>query len=112
MHVCECLHVSDLQASGLTDAATLLKTLGNPARLAIVDALRHGDRCVHELVEALGFSQPLVSQHLRVLRDQHLVTAERRGREMAYRIADHHVLRIVDDAIGHSEEGRDERASA
>jgi ArsR family transcriptional regulator len=93
------LHVTEL-----SDAATLLKTLGNPARLAIVDQLRHGEQCVHELVDALDLPQPLVSQHLRVLRDQRLVTAERRGREMAYRISDHHVLHIVDDAIGHSRE--------
>jgi DNA-binding transcriptional ArsR family regulator len=39
-----------------------------------------------------------------VLRDQRLVTGERRGREMAYRISDHHVLHIVDDAIRHTRE--------
>jgi len=99
MHICEYLHVLPLD-----DAAQLLRTLGNPARLAIVDQLRHGEQCVHELVDALDLAQPLVSQHLRVLRDQRLVTGERRGREIAYRITDHHVLHIVDDAIGHSRE--------
>lgn len=84
-----------------TAAAELLKALANPLRLRIVAALRQGPRCVHELVDELDATQPLVSQHLRVLRGARLLTAERRGREMAYSIADHHVLHIVDDAIAH-----------
>ena len=49
-------------------AGDLLKVLSAPARLAIVSELAERPRFVHELVELLGMSQPLVSQHLRVLR--------------------------------------------
>ncbi len=52
----------------------------------------------------LGVSQPLVSQHLRVLRSARLVGAERRGREVAYSLLDEHVGHIVSDAIRHTEE--------
>ncbi len=93
--------VDDLEA-----ASVLLRALASPHRLAIVRALADGPRCVHELVEALGVSQPLVSQHLRVLRAEDLVTAQRRGRETAYALADHHVTHIVDDAIAHAREDR------
>ncbi len=49
--------------AGLESAADLLRALANGHRLAIVSEQRAGARCVHELVEALGVSQPLVSQH-------------------------------------------------
>ncbi len=85
-------------------ASELLKSLAAPVRLAVLLELDSGPRCVHELVDALGVSQPLVSQHLRVLRSARLVAAERRGREVVYRLLDDHVARIVGDAIRHSEE--------
>ncbi|MEO5678488.1 MAG: metalloregulator ArsR/SmtB family transcription factor, partial [Acidimicrobiales bacterium] len=57
----------------LAAASTLLRALASPHRLAIVRALAAGPCCVHDLVAALGVSQPLVSQHLRVLRAEDLV---------------------------------------
>ena len=88
----------------LQAASELLRALGNAHRLAIVLELGHGPRCVHELVEALGISQPLASQHLRVLKAIHLVRSERRGREIAYSLGDEHVAHIVHDAIVHARE--------
>jgi ArsR family transcriptional regulator len=84
--------------------AELLRALANPVRLAVVDQLHDGPRCVHELVAALGVSQPLVSQHLRVLRGARVITGERRGREVAYRLTDDHVAHIVGDALRHATE--------
>ena len=49
-------------------AGELLRALSAPLRIGIVLQLREGPRCVHELVDALGVAQPLVSQHLRVLK--------------------------------------------
>lgn len=89
----------------LREPAELLKAIASPVRLAIVLELRDGERCVHELVEATKVSQALVSQHLRVLRGARVVSGSRRGREIAYRLTDDHVTRIVIDAIDHSEEG-------
>lgn len=85
-------------------AAELLRALANPHRVAIVLALATGDRCVHELVDELGVAQPLVSQHLRVLKDVHLVVGHRRGREVAYGLTDRHVAHIVGDAMAHAAE--------
>lgn len=91
-------------------AAELLKALASPVRLAIVLELdEHGERCVHELVETLDVSQPLVSQHLRVLRGAGLVTGRRSGREIRYRIADEHVTHIVRDAMTHAHEIEEHR---
>jgi ArsR family transcriptional regulator, zinc-responsive transcriptional repressor len=87
-------------------ASELLKSLAAPVRLAVLVELSAAPRSVHELVEAVGVSQPLVSQHLRVLRAARLVAAERRGREVVYRLLDEHVAHIVTDTIGHVEEER------
>jgi DNA-binding transcriptional ArsR family regulator len=61
-------------------------------------------RCksVRELVDTLGVRQPLVSQHLRVLRSARLVTAERRNRPWLYRLVNEHVGHIVTDALQHA----------
>lgn len=85
-------------------ASELLKALAAPTRLAIIELLDSSPRCVHELVEALHCPQPLVSQHLRVLRAARLVTAARRGREISYALADAHVSSIVRDAVRHAQE--------
>jgi ArsR family transcriptional regulator len=87
-----------------TAAADLLKALANPHRVAIVDLLGAGPHRVHEIVDSLGLDQPLVSQHLRVLRDARLLTSERQGKEIVYSLADDHIAHIVGDAILHAAE--------
>lgn len=78
--------------------------LSSPVRAAIVHRLTAGEETVGGLVEALGLSQPLVSQHLRVLRTARLVTSQRRGREVAYSVADEHVAHVFLDAFNHTQE--------
>jgi ArsR family transcriptional regulator, zinc-responsive transcriptional repressor len=85
-------------------AGELLRALSAPVRIAIVTELASGARCVHELVDALDVAQPLVSQHLRVLRGAGVVRGDRRGREIAYSLVDEHVAHIVADAISHATE--------
>lgn len=85
-------------------AGELLKVLSAPARLAIMTELAGQPLMVHELVERLEMSQPLVSQHLRVLRGARLVGVERQGREAVYSLLDQHVAHIVNDAVHHSKE--------
>ncbi len=87
-------------------AGELLRALAAPMRIAVVLQLDDGPRCVHELVDALDAPQPLVSQHLRVLRAAGVVTAQRRGREVVYSLTDHHIAHIVGDAVSHASEER------
>jgi len=93
-----------LDAGQLADAADLLRTLGTPHRLAIVLELASAPRCVHELVERVGISQSLASQHLRILRTTGLVSGTRRGKETVYALADEHVAHIARDAFTHGAE--------
>jgi len=88
----------------LDAAGELLRALAAPVRIAIVLQLRESHRCVHELVDALGVPQPLVSQHLKILKAAGVVTGERSGREVLYRLADHHLAHIVVDAVTHAGE--------
>ncbi len=68
--------------------AKLLKTLSDPTRLRIVQALTMECDSVNRIVEITGFSQPLVSHHLRVLRENGLARAERRGAYTFYCLSD------------------------
>ena len=88
----------------LAAAGDLLRALAAPVRIAIVLQLRASPRCVHELVDALGVTQPLISQHLRVLKAAGVVRGDRRGREVVYRLVDDHLAHIVVDAVEHAEE--------
>ena len=87
-------------------AGELLRALSAPLRIAIVTELGGGGKCVHELVDALAAPQPLVSQHLRVLRSAGIVRGARRGREIEYSLTDEHIAHIVADAISHAREPR------
>jgi len=89
---------------GLGEAAQLFKVLGSESRLWLVRLLGEGSMTVGELTAATGMSQPLVSQHLRTLRQAELVVAARRGKEVAYRLADAHVSHVVADALVHVQE--------
>ncbi|HEY5853620.1 MAG TPA: metalloregulator ArsR/SmtB family transcription factor [Aldersonia sp.] len=89
----------------LDAAGELLRALAAPVRIAIVLELLESARCVHELVEALRVTQPLISQHLRVLKAAGVVRGERSGREVLYELVDDHLARIVVDAVEHVQEG-------
>lgn len=84
--------VTGLRADPLADVVELLQALAAPVRLAVITELRSGPQCVHQLVDALSGTgrdvrQPLMSQHLRVLRSAGVVATERRGQEVVYRLA-------------------------
>jgi DNA-binding transcriptional ArsR family regulator len=78
-----CLSVSS-GTLGYEAAGELPRVLPAPERLAIVAELGEQPRFVHELAGRLGISQPLVSQHLRVLRGARLVGVQRQGRKAVY----------------------------
>lgn len=82
----------------------VFSALSNPARSAIVHRLTQSPCFVSELVEHLALSQPLVSQHLKVLREAHLVRAVRQGRQSRYELTDDHVTHLFLDALHHTQE--------
>ena len=65
---------------------TTLQVIAEPKRQAILDLLRDGELPVGDLVEHLGMSQPLVSKHLRVLRNAGLVEVRADAQRRLYRL--------------------------
>lgn len=66
--------------------ASALAALADPTRLSVFERVAEQPRGVGELAQGLPVSRPAVSQHLKVLKDAGLVTAEQRGRGRIYRI--------------------------
>lgn len=60
--------------------------VAEPKRRAILDALGPAERSVNEIVELLGWPQPMVSKHLGVLKKVGLVRERREGRQRLYRV--------------------------
>ena len=82
----------------------LFKALAHPMRASIVHRLISSPADVTELVTFLGVSQPLVSHHLRVLRNAHLVESVRDGKRQSYSLIDDHVASIFIDTLEHTKE--------
>ena len=72
------------QAAPEPDA--VFKALGSPARLTLVRTLADGERCVCDLVEAVGLGWSTTSRHLDILRDAGIVTSDKRGQKIFYRL--------------------------
>jgi DNA-binding transcriptional ArsR family regulator len=66
--------------------ADAFNAVAEPRRRQILDALAGGERPVNELVRLLGLAQPLVSKHLRVLREVGAVQVRDEGRQRLYRL--------------------------
>ncbi len=84
-----------LMRAAAAEAASVLRTLGNPDRLLLLCQLSQGERSVGELEELLGLRQPSLSQQLAVLRSEGLVQTRRDGKRMFYSIAEPKLLVLL-----------------
>ncbi|MGH2372384.1 MAG: ArsR/SmtB family transcription factor [Gammaproteobacteria bacterium] len=69
------------------ECANVLRALADETRLRILESLLVREKCVNDLVEAIGKQQPHVSHHLRILREAGLIEGIREGQRVCYRIA-------------------------
>ena len=69
-----------------TFKAEFFKALAHPIRIRILEVLVGGERSVQELQEALGLEQPIVSQHLAMLRAKNIVKARKEGTTVWYAV--------------------------
>ena len=85
----------------LREAAAVLDALGDANRLSLLLALHHaGDLCVSDLAFSVGMSDSAVSHALRLLRAHGMVTAQREGRLVRYRVAGELTSRLLDVVSG------------
>jgi ArsR family transcriptional regulator len=75
-----------MKAPPLDTIAQRFQALSDPTRLQLLRRLRHGERCVCDLMDVLDAAQSRLSFHLRVLKDAGLVTDRRDGRWAYYRV--------------------------
>ncbi|MCF6176873.1 MAG: metalloregulator ArsR/SmtB family transcription factor [Victivallaceae bacterium] len=76
--------------------AKILKALGHPSRLFIVEKLAQGEQCVCTLVELLGVDFSTVSKHLSILRNSGIIEYEKRGKMFFYRLKVPCLLKFID----------------
>ena len=79
--------------------AEFFKALGHPLRIQVLDALRDGPLSVSDVQAKLGVEQSTLSQQLAILRNRGLVSTERAGTTVRYRVSDPAIWRLLDVAI-------------
>ena len=89
MSIQRCCSPGTVVVDDYEPTAALLKAIADPYRLTILATLAAAtdEVCVCDFTDALPLNQPTVSHHLRILREAGLVTCERRGTWVYYRIA-------------------------
>ncbi len=88
--------------------ADAFNAVAEPRRRQILDALAGGERPVNDLVTLFGLAQPLVSKHLRVLKEVGLVDVRAEGRQRMYRL-NGHALKPIHDWVKNYERSWTER---
>lgn len=75
--------------------------LGESSRMKILLALFEGELCVTHICEITGGKQSITSQHLRKLKDGHLIKSRKSGNLVLYSLKDEHVVNIIKLALEH-----------
>ena len=85
-----------IDTAALTKAADVIKVVGHPDRLRILEVLEEGEKCVGEIQEVLDLPQAIVSQHLAKMRGWDIVESRRDGIHVYYHIIEPKVSHILD----------------
>lgn len=88
--------IHEIDPAILDRASRVIRVLGHPLRLRILNLLEGSERNVTELVVATGANQAMVSQQLRILRSEGVVDDRREGSRVYYRITEPKVSKILD----------------
>lgn len=98
--------------------ADVFRVLADPRRISIIHALSLAELCNSDLAAILGISESAVSHQMHELRLMKIVTAEKRGRMVYYRLTDTHIRHVFEDTLRHVQEdssearhGRDETSA-
>jgi ArsR family transcriptional regulator, arsenate/arsenite/antimonite-responsive transcriptional repressor len=86
---CSPLVREPLSADRAVEVARMFKALGDPVRLRLLSLIAShagGEACVCELTDGFHLAGPTISHHLKVLREAGLITGERRGTWVYYRV--------------------------
>ncbi len=84
--------------------ASIFRALGDVNRLRLLSLLADREMCVSELTLVLRDNLPAISQRLRLLRAERLVSTRRQGKHVFYRLADQHIAELIANGLAHGEE--------
>lgn len=87
------------QTESFSTVASVFKLLSDTTRLKIFWILCHREVCILHLAEILELSSPAVSHHIRLLKESHLLTARKDGKEVYYKTADTEICQLLHRAI-------------
>ena len=76
--------------------AEILKALAQPTRLKILELLRHGERCICEIIPAIDGEQSNVSRHISLMQKSRLVTTRKDGVKVMVKVTDPEIFNILD----------------
>ena len=86
----------DLDTNKYNEIADVLKALAHPVRLCIVRGLIEKGGCnVCHMQECLGMPQSTTSQHLQKLRSAGIISGQRKGLEVTYKVCDQRVVELI-----------------
>jgi len=90
-----------IDIQNIRNAARVLRSIGHPERLRIVEALESSSRTVKELMKELCLSQVMVSKHLAILKKQGIVRSEAVSNFRHYSIAYPNVINVLNCLRSH-----------
>ena len=76
--------------------AEMCKVFSNSIRLEILDLLRNKEMSVTELIEKTKLSQANISQHLSIMKSKGVVTSNRKGKNIYYKLANQKIIKAFD----------------
>ncbi len=97
----EKLNNSSDYKTAVEDMSNMFSLLGEETRMKILLALMEGELCVYHICEITGGKQSAISQHLRKLKDNHIIKSRKEANQVLYSINDEHIVKIIDMALEH-----------
>ncbi|MEA2041050.1 MAG: metalloregulator ArsR/SmtB family transcription factor [Bacteroidota bacterium] len=89
--------IQEINAAQFENAATMLKAISHPMRIAILSLLENNEKLtVTEIHESLNLEQSTTSHHLGILKDKMVLSSERKGKNTFYYLKNKNLLHIVD----------------
>jgi ArsR family transcriptional regulator len=88
------------------EAASIFRALGEEGRLKTLVLISQRERCVTEIANLMGENIAAVSQRLKCLRGERIVSSRRQGKHIYYALADQHVVDLIQNGLAHAQEDR------
>jgi ArsR family transcriptional regulator, lead/cadmium/zinc/bismuth-responsive transcriptional repressor len=101
----ETAHHPALDEHTAAHVAELFRAFSDTSRVRLLSVLTHQEMNVSVLAMAVGISESAVSHHLRGLRQMHIVTSRRDGKEVYYKVEDEHIIALFHQGIKHVQFG-------